>query len=301
MLLLTLALANDAEYRGSDSDMIELRERLRLLDETQRREESKWERAVEHTWTLDIYGCPSNLEASITEEVMLAFAPDIGDSITSILFVETTYFREHVSSANTVAFAHYSNIVAVKKPTCSTPVQSYDLRTFLAHEIAHVRTFNIHNYQDLFPREGRSQTGDKRTLRQKWASLDSCSVTYVGDDWKKLTTTPDGLVRKYGAKTWMEDVATFVEVTNLIAYHAKLDDRALDRLHDAYQGNAQHKKCLQNKLEKANAFRFLDDETADLVREVWASSTPTSSALKTKLQSLRETIHARNREALKDR
>ncbi len=281
--------------------MIQLRERLRMLDEGDKREESKWERAVEKVWTFDIYGCPSNLEASITEEVLLAFAPDIGDSIAALLFVDAPFFNAHVESTSAVAFAHYSNIVAVKKPTCSTPVHSFDLRRSLVHEIAHVRTFNIHNFEALMPTSERSKTLDKRTFQRKWTTLAGCSHSYVGASWRSLSRTPVGFVRRYGAVDWMEDVATFVEVAQLVAYHRRLDEDALQQVYDVFQGSAAHQQCLRGKLAKANAFRFLDDETADLVRAVWESSNPTARRFRTRLQALREKIHMRNREGLEGR
>ena len=298
LALISPSLATEADYRGSDAEMIRLRERLRIQDELDGREESRFERAIEKDYTVDVYGRLSNLEASITAEVLLFFAPDITDSISSILFVETQNFKQQVSSTSAVAFAHYSNVIAVKKPTCSTPVQSYDLRSYLIHEIAHIRMFNIHNYEVLFPAAGRSGTDDKRTLKEKWTCLEGRSGAYVGDGWSSLARRPDGFARSYGASDRMEGIATLVEITQLAGFHSKLDEAALRTLHGAYQGTTAHQTCLKNKLAKANAFRFLDDETAALVRDVWASSDPTNQVFLDRVQALRDKLRSRNHDAL---
>ncbi len=297
--------ATESDYKGSDAEMIRLREYLRLVDERDKRAETKAERRIERQYTLDIYGCPSNLEVEITEAVLHSFASDIGDSIISILFVEQGEFQQH-TTRTAVAFAHYSNMVAVKKTNCNAdgkaaPVVSYDLRSFLNHEIAHIRTFNIHNFEQLFPPEKWSGNGDLRTLKTKWKSLDGCRTVEVGKRWRALPKAPPGYVNRYAASDWMEDVASLVEYAQLPAFVGVLDHLALGRLHKAYQGSAQHKRCLESKLNKARAYRFLDPETAKLVLEVWKSASPTSPRLLAETRRVRKLVRSRNIKALSDR
>lgn len=304
-LLLTLitahAHATESTYQGNDADMIRLRELLRLRDETSSRTESTWEREIEADYSVDIYGCPADLEMRITREVLQSFAADIGDSLIAILFVETPEFEGQVSTPSAVAFAHYSNVVAVRKRTCDTPVESFELRSYLSHELAHIRTFNIHNFETLFPKQQWSRT-DQRTFRDKWTTLSSCSGKYLGEAWRGITVAPSGYVNPYAASAWMEDVASFVEVTQLTAYHEKLDHLAVDRVRRAHtQGDSRHQGCLEQKLALAQGYRFLDEETAALVADIWSTGRSTDAGMLARASATRSLIRGRNVEALEKR
>ncbi|GDX83933.1 hypothetical protein LBMAG42_57440 [Deltaproteobacteria bacterium] len=296
----------------ADRWMIELREYLRLLDEhdpsrppggdptRRRRRESADERLIEAEYSMDVYGCPSDLEMLATRDVLASYAPDVGDSVISILFPNDEQAGSDCT-LGTAAYVHYSNMIVVCKHDCAIPIEGALLRQTLIHEVAHIRHLNILSRQEQFA-TAAGEADDGGLFESRWRTLAECAPLSQATSEGNPGSSEAGFMDGYGTLGLPEDVATVVEFAQLPAYDPALDTEAVERLYAAYYAHGdQHRACLTAKLDLAHEYRFLDRETVGLVKEIWASPDPASPGMLAKVHAVRTLVRARNREERKTR